>query len=74
MENADLRSWNSLPRTLQAARVEVPAGMHSFEIKLMGSGALGSVTLKDVPVREGRITIILLRSIGNLGTAKYVAF
>ena len=74
MEQADLRSWISLPRNFQALRVSVPAGSHEVVMELLGNGVRGSVTLPKISVRDGGITIIGLRSTRNLGTAKYVVF
>ena len=74
IEQADLRSWISLPRNFQALRASLPAGSHKLELELLGSGASRRITLADVPVREGGLTFISLRSTRNLGTAKYVVF
>ena len=74
MEQADLRSWLSLPRDFQVARFSVPAGTHTFRIVLEGHGPVGSVSVSDVVVREGGMTLIALRSIGNMGAAKHVTF
>jgi len=73
-ERADLRSWLSLPRDLQVARVAVPAGRHAVEIILRGKGERGRVTLHRVPVRAGGVTVLVLRSLGNRGTAYYASF
>ena len=73
-EQADLRSWISLPRNFQALRASLPAGSHRIEMELLGAGTMGRVALGDVPVRKGGMTIISLRSTRNLGTATYVAF
>ena len=74
VEQADLRSWNSLPRDFQVARADVPAGAHDLELVLAGRGVSGRIALRGVPVRKGGITIVVLRSIGNRGTARYVSF
>ena len=74
VEQADLRSWISLPRDFQVLRESVPAGSHEIRIQLLGGGERGCVTLTDVPVREGGITLVSLRSTRNHGTANYVVF
>jgi len=74
MEQADRRSWVSLPQSFQVARVTVPAGSHTVGLRLAGLRASGRVTLKDVKVRDGGITIVDLRSTGVRGTARYVTF
>jgi len=74
VEQADLRSWLTLPHDFQVLRAALPAGSHRIEMALLGGGASGCVSLPEVPVRAGRMTIISLRSVGNRGTANYVAF
>ena len=73
LEQADLRSWLTLPRELHILRADVPAGKHNFTMRLLPGGG-GRVQLSNVPVRSGKITIINLRSVGNRGTANYVTF
>jgi len=74
LDRADLRSWLTLPRDIQVLRVSAPAGAHDVELNLIGGGSLGAISLKDVPVRAGRITLVNLRSVGVHGKADYVAF
>jgi len=74
VEQADLRSWISLPRDFQVLRASAPAGSHKLVMELLGNGACGQVTLPDVPVHDGGITIVALRSTRNHGTARYAAF
>jgi hypothetical protein len=74
-EQADLRSWESLPDSFQVLRVSVPAGEREMEIHLDGPGIISDrIALGDVPVQAGRVTLIDLRSIGVRGTAKYASF
>jgi hypothetical protein len=74
-EQADLRSWESLPDNFQVLRVSVPAGNPEMELCLERPGtALGRIALGNVPVQVGRVTLINLRSTGVRGTAKYASF
>ena len=74
-EQADLRSWESLPDNFQILRVSVPAGDREMEIHLQGPGIISDrIALGDVPVQAGRVTLINLRSMGVRGTAKYASF
>jgi uncharacterized protein len=72
VEQADLRSWNSLPKDFQIARESLPAGKYNLEMELVGSGK--RVKLANVPVRRGGMTILVLRSTRNHGTAKFVVY
>ena len=73
-EQADLRSWTTLPQSFQVLRVSIPAGTHKVQMQLLAGRMARAVTLQDVPVREKGITVVSLRSTGNLGTARYVAY
>jgi hypothetical protein len=75
LERADLRSWITLPKSLQALRTGLPEGKHDMVIQLTGRGAVqGTVCLRGVEVRRGRLTIISLRSTGVHGTAYVVNY
>lgn len=52
-EQADLRSWLTLPANAQAVRLSLPAGMQSLEM----SGSTGSLSV-PLTVRAGSTTII----------------
>lgn len=74
LEQADRRSWISLPQNFQVGRAGVRAGKHCLEFHLTGRGKEGRVTLTDVEVRDRGIAIIGLRSTGIRGTAKHITF
>lgn len=74
LEQADRRSWISLPQNFQVGRASVRAGKHRLEFRLTGHGKEGQVTLADVEVRDCGITIIGLRSTGIRGTARHITF
>jgi len=73
-EQADLRSWVSLPREFQVLRVEVPAGTHRVVLELLDGRALERIRLEGLRVREGGITVVNLRSFRDNGTADYAVF
>ncbi len=54
-ENADLRSWISLPADVQVLRVALPAGNHKLALKQYGIPTTGSV---DVDIAGGSKTIL----------------
>lgn len=54
-ENADLRSWISLPADVQVLHMALPAGNHKLTLKQAGVPATASV---DVNVAEGSRTIV----------------
>ena len=59
-ERADLRSWQTLPDTWQAARVFLPPGTHELQIKALGgeTSPLGSFELD-----RGETMFILARTV-----------
>lgn len=59
-EQADLRSWLSLPNSVQLARVSLPAGAQPLQLK----SALAEKSL-IVPVAAGRITLVHVVSMGE---------
>jgi hypothetical protein len=65
-EQADLRSWLTLPRDLQILRVRVPAGEHDLEIAAHGAGGttVGTGKIGKVTVPEGGRIFVNARSIG----------
>jgi uncharacterized protein len=66
VDKADTRSWLTLPASLQVARVRLPAGTHTVEVRFLDAG--GNPTghhaeFSGVPVRPGRITVLDVRSL-----------
>ena len=60
-ERADLRTWQTLPNTWQAARVFVAPGEHSLRLSAVGGE---SVLLGRFEFSPGETTFVLARSIG----------
>ncbi len=65
-EQADLRAWRTLPQTLQATRVYVPAGTYPARLVLVGRGGgkLAEVDLGTITVAAGKHRMINARSLG----------
>lgn len=58
-EQADTRSWITLPQTIQMARVSLPSGMNKIEIEIYNAaGTLVETINKDVQVESGRISFL----------------
>ncbi len=55
---ADLRSWLTLPRSFQVARLKLPEGSHAIELKWHG----GHYTFTKVSVKEKRMTFLIHRA------------
>ena len=55
-ERADTRCWRTLPREIQVARLELPAGLHriTFEPIDAGGGVIGPGETREVEVTDGR--------------------
>nr|WP_224365322.1 hypothetical protein [Hyalangium versicolor] len=53
---ADLRSWLSLPAEFQLTRFRLPAGRHMVQVEFNGH-----LSAKEVEVRPGRVTVVVLR-------------
>jgi uncharacterized protein len=53
---ADLRSWLSLPAQFQLARFRLPAGKHTVQLEFNGQ-----VTSREVEVRPGRVSTVVMR-------------
>lgn len=66
-EQADLRCWRTLPRTLQATRVYLPPGRHPVSVVLLGAGGrrLDRVELGEVEVGPGQHGLVDARSVGS---------
>jgi hypothetical protein len=61
-ENADLRSWSTLPANIQVFRSRIAAGSHEFTFRHEGTGASIDVSL-DVP--DNGIAIVRVIRTGN---------
>ncbi len=66
MDKADTRCWLTLPANVQVARLRLPAGVHTVEVRFLD--AAGNPTghhaeFSGVPVRPGRITVLTVRSL-----------
>jgi hypothetical protein len=59
LERADVRSWLTLPNTWHAARLRLPAGVHTLELSSLSGGfsPLGTYDLEP-----GETLIVLARS------------
>jgi uncharacterized protein len=63
-EQADLRSWQSLPDRVLIGRVLLPPGKHHLQVEYTSNGALaGSKDLGDVDVAAGQTRFILLHTV-----------
>ena len=61
-ERADTRCWSTLPATIQACRIELPAGRHALALEAVdrGSRPLGRPATAEVDVADGRDTFIMV--------------
>jgi hypothetical protein len=66
-ENADLRSWLTLPRDVQILRTTLPAGRHALSLRAGGGGATGGA---EVEIRRGRITLLHVARTGTVLRAR----
>jgi len=66
-EQADLRCWRTLPHTLQATRLYLPAGDYPLKVSLIGAGGgtLGTHELGTIRIAPGRHRMINARSLGR---------
>jgi hypothetical protein len=66
-EQADLRSWRTLPGEIQLARVAVPPGRYTVEAVYhgRGGGAVGRKTFENVVVKAGEKRFIEYRVLGT---------
>lgn len=59
-EKADTRCWGLLPREIQVARMELPAGMHNLHLEpIVASQPVADGIDRQVNVADGRNTYIL---------------
>ena len=63
-EKADTRSWITLPRTIQIARILVPPGAHDVQITCYGNGGqvLDRFTYEGVEVGAGQVKVLSHRT------------
>lgn len=63
-ENADTRSWFTLPAQIREANVLVDDGIHEIRLQLLDSSnkVLDEHVLKDVQINRGRRTYLYIRS------------
>ncbi len=59
-ENADTRSWQTLPATVNVLRMELPPGTHPVQLRFDGGGR--THTIPDVEILPNRITIFNFRT------------
>ncbi len=73
-EQADLRSWLSLPQSFQLLRVPISEGEHDFSIELLGANGnvVGQSQLGRVRIRPTERVVLNLRSIGISSFASFV--
>ena len=73
-EQADLRSWLTLPRSFQVLRAPLAPGPHHFSVELLGPGGnvVASRSLGDYRVRERERLVVNLRSVGTSSFAAFV--
>lgn len=57
-EQADVRAWTTLPDHVEAALVDLPAGSHRLAL----TGPAGTMSLGEVVIRPGRITLVAARA------------
>ena len=58
IEEADTRSWGTLPENITLVRIVLDAGNHNLEIS---SGYSGTVHLNDVDIPAGRLVYRSIR-------------
>jgi hypothetical protein len=58
-DQADVRSWNLLPRDLQIVRIPVEPGNHTVRLQPVGAAAAGRE--KTVQVRKGQKVFVNFR-------------
>ena len=66
-ERADLRSWLTLPRSFQVARMTLPAGPQALSLRVCdaGGGTMTEIPLGTWEIRPGAKRFILLRTVGE---------
>ena len=75
VEQADLRSWLTLPGSFQAVRGVVPAGERTLTFALhRDTGSRAGQATQTVKVNPGAITVIVVRSVGAKAVVRWRAF
>lgn len=66
-EQADLRSWLTLPRSFQACRLYLPPGQYSgiIKVKNFGGGTIRQIDLGPVKIEAKKIKVVVARSLGS---------
>lgn len=66
MENADTRSWNTLPERLHLVRVSLPEGTHELQAEFAGVGgaSLASKSLGTITITRTRPVVVSARWTG----------
>jgi len=61
-ERADTRCWSLLPATIQACRIELPAGRHTLALEAVDQGQrpLGRPATAKIDVADGRDTFVVV--------------
>lgn len=66
LEKADKRSWRTLPETINMARIYLPEGSHTFNIKYMNSSKNVIYTDKiTAKIKKGKKTFVVTKSYKN---------
>jgi hypothetical protein len=61
-EKADLRSWLTVPFSIQAGQMKLPPGRHLLNLELVGGAGNTQI---EVEIKAGRNHILDVRSIGS---------
>ncbi len=64
-DQADLRSWNLLPRDLQVLRVPLQPGLHTVQLLPQGGGIVMQPLEKTVQVEAGKKSFVVFRVLPN---------
>jgi hypothetical protein len=62
LEQADTRSWETLPAQLSLVRIPVKAGIHSITLATRDGSGLHSLRIDDIRIFPGRRSFRLLRT------------
>ncbi len=66
VEQADLRSWLSLPKNIQVAHFYLPCGEHDFALQFISpQGRIFSQNNVSMTLRAEKIHVLLVRTFGN---------
>ena len=70
-ENADLRSWNTLPAEVQVMRASLPAGKHSLSLEQEGTAMFHDI---EINIKSGAKTIVRVIRAGNTFKTTEITF